>query len=25
VAPIPWRIDGIDALDSVTPLPRTEW
>jgi xanthine dehydrogenase YagS FAD-binding subunit len=25
VAPIPWRIEGIDALDSATPLPRTEW
>jgi xanthine dehydrogenase YagS FAD-binding subunit len=25
VAPIPWRIDGIGALDSATPLPRTEW
>jgi xanthine dehydrogenase YagS FAD-binding subunit len=25
VAPVPWRIDGIDALDSATPLPRTEW
>jgi xanthine dehydrogenase YagS FAD-binding subunit len=25
VAPIPWRIDGIEALDSATPLPRTEW
>jgi xanthine dehydrogenase YagS FAD-binding subunit len=25
VAPIPWRIDGLDALDSATPLPRTEW
>jgi xanthine dehydrogenase YagS FAD-binding subunit len=25
VAPIPWRIDGIDAIDSATPLPRTEW
>ncbi len=25
VAPIPWRIDGIDALDAATPLPRTEW
>jgi xanthine dehydrogenase YagS FAD-binding subunit len=25
VAPIPWRIDGIEALESATPLPRTEW
>ena len=25
VAPIPWRIDGPEALDSATPLPRTEW
>jgi xanthine dehydrogenase YagS FAD-binding subunit len=25
VAPIPWRIGGIDALDGATPLPRTEW
>ena len=25
VAPIPWRIDGPDALDAATPLPRTEW
>ena len=25
VAPIPWRIDGLDALDGATPLPRTEW
>ena len=25
VAPIPWRIEGIDDLDSATPLPRTEW
>jgi xanthine dehydrogenase YagS FAD-binding subunit len=25
VAPIPWRIDGIEALDKATPLPRTEW
>ncbi len=25
VAPIPWRIDGIEALDEATPLPRTEW
>jgi xanthine dehydrogenase YagS FAD-binding subunit len=25
VAPIPWRIDGIETLDSATPLPRTEW
>ena len=25
VAPIPWRIDTIEALDAATPLPRTEW
>jgi xanthine dehydrogenase YagS FAD-binding subunit len=25
VAPIPWRIDGIESLDAATPLPRTEW
>jgi xanthine dehydrogenase YagS FAD-binding subunit len=25
VAPIPWRIDSIEALDAATPLPRTEW
>jgi xanthine dehydrogenase YagS FAD-binding subunit len=25
VAPIPWRIDGIETLDTATPLPRTEW
>jgi xanthine dehydrogenase YagS FAD-binding subunit len=25
VAPIPWRIDGEEALESATPLPRTEW
>jgi len=25
VAPIPWRIDGVDDLDAATPLPRTEW
>jgi xanthine dehydrogenase YagS FAD-binding subunit len=25
VAPIPWRIEGADALDRATPLPRTEW
>ena len=25
VAPIPWRIEGIDELDAATPLPRTEW
>ena len=24
-APIPWRIEGIEALDAATPLPRTEW
>ena len=25
VAPIPWRIEGVEALDEATPLPRTEW
>ena len=25
VAPIPWRIGGVDDLDTATPLPRTEW
>ncbi len=25
VAPIPWRLDGIEALEAATPLPRTEW
>jgi xanthine dehydrogenase YagS FAD-binding subunit len=25
VAPIPWRINSADDLDSATPLPRTEW
>jgi xanthine dehydrogenase YagS FAD-binding subunit len=25
VAPIPWRIDGPEALDASTPLPRTAW
>jgi xanthine dehydrogenase YagS FAD-binding subunit len=25
VAPVPWRIDGIEDLDAATPLPRTEW
>jgi xanthine dehydrogenase YagS FAD-binding subunit len=25
VAPVPWRIDSVDDLDSATPLPRTEW
>ncbi len=25
VAPIPWRIDGVETLDAATPLPRTEW
>jgi xanthine dehydrogenase YagS FAD-binding subunit len=25
VAPIPWRISGVEDLDSATPLPRTEW
>jgi xanthine dehydrogenase YagS FAD-binding subunit len=25
VAPIPWLLDSPDALDTATPLPRTEW
>jgi xanthine dehydrogenase YagS FAD-binding subunit len=25
VAPVPWRIESIDELDTATPLPRTEW
>jgi xanthine dehydrogenase YagS FAD-binding subunit len=25
VASIPWRIEGVEALDEATPLPRTEW
>ncbi|MGH3055012.1 MAG: FAD binding domain-containing protein, partial [Gaiellaceae bacterium] len=25
VAPIPWRIESIDELDTATPLPRTAW
>jgi xanthine dehydrogenase YagS FAD-binding subunit len=25
VAPIPWLLDGIEGLDSATPLPRTAW
>jgi len=25
VAPIPWRISGVDDLEAATPLPRTEW
>jgi xanthine dehydrogenase YagS FAD-binding subunit len=25
VAPIPWRIDGVEALNAATPLPRTDW
>ncbi|HZC75472.1 MAG TPA: FAD binding domain-containing protein, partial [Gaiellaceae bacterium] len=25
VAPIPWRIEGVEDLDAATPLPRTEW
>ena len=25
VAPIPWRIDGPEALEAATPLPRTAW
>jgi xanthine dehydrogenase YagS FAD-binding subunit len=25
VAPIPWRIESIEELETATPLPRTEW
>jgi xanthine dehydrogenase YagS FAD-binding subunit len=25
VAPVPWLLDGIEALDAATPLPRTAW
>jgi xanthine dehydrogenase YagS FAD-binding subunit len=25
VAPIPWRLESVDDLDSATPLPRTGW
>jgi xanthine dehydrogenase YagS FAD-binding subunit len=25
VAPIPWRIEGVGALEQATALPRTEW
>ena len=25
VAPIPWRLEGTEALDAATPLTRTEW
>jgi xanthine dehydrogenase YagS FAD-binding subunit len=25
VAPIPWRIESIEELDTATPLPRTGW
>ena len=25
VAPIPWLLEGPDALDAATPLPRTAW
>jgi xanthine dehydrogenase YagS FAD-binding subunit len=25
VAPVPWLLDGEEALDRATPLPRTEW
>jgi len=25
VAPIPWRVDGPEALDAATPLDRTAW
>jgi xanthine dehydrogenase YagS FAD-binding subunit len=25
VAPIPWRIEGVEALEAATPLPRTAW
>jgi len=25
VAPIPWCVEGVGALEAATPLPRTEW
>ncbi len=25
VAPVPWRIENAEELDTATPLPRTEW
>ena len=25
IAPIPWRIESIEELETATPLPRTEW
>jgi xanthine dehydrogenase YagS FAD-binding subunit len=25
VAPIPWLIESVEALEQATPLPRTEW
>ncbi len=25
VAPVPWLLDGVEALDAATPLPRTAW
>ena len=25
VAPIPWLLNGPEALDTATPLPRTAW
>jgi xanthine dehydrogenase YagS FAD-binding subunit len=25
VAPVPWLLESVDALDAATPLPRTEW
>jgi xanthine dehydrogenase YagS FAD-binding subunit len=25
VAPVPWRLESVEALDAATPLPRTEW
>jgi xanthine dehydrogenase YagS FAD-binding subunit len=25
VAPIPWAIEGVEALEAATPLPRTAW
>ena len=25
VAPIPWLLESVEALDAATPLPRTEW
>jgi xanthine dehydrogenase YagS FAD-binding subunit len=25
VAPVPWLLEGPEALDAATPLPRTAW